>query len=92
MPSFNYGARQFSISANFATASTAANSTVGLYQYKPAMGPASYGTIDFAGETIKQATLIFAASIGLVATAFLASYLPSRRVSTVDPVEALRAE
>jgi predicted permease len=33
-----------------------------------------------------------AASIGLVATAFLASYLPSRRVSTVDPVEALRAE
>jgi ABC-type antimicrobial peptide transport system permease subunit len=33
-----------------------------------------------------------AASIGLVAIAFLASYLPSRRVSTVDPVEALRAE
>ncbi len=33
-----------------------------------------------------------AASFGLVATAFLASYLPSRRVSTVDPVEALRAE
>ncbi len=33
-----------------------------------------------------------AASVGLVATAFLASYLPSRRVSTVDPVEALRAE
>ena len=33
-----------------------------------------------------------AASIGLVATAFLASYLPSRRVSTVDPAEALRAE
>jgi predicted permease len=33
-----------------------------------------------------------AASIGLVATAFLASYLPSRRASTVDPVEALRAE
>jgi ABC-type lipoprotein release transport system permease subunit len=32
------------------------------------------------------------ASIGLVATALLASYLPSRRVSTVDPVEALRAE
>jgi len=63
VPSFNYGARQFSISANFATASTAANSTVGLYQYKPAMGPASYGTIDFAGETIKQATLIFAASV-----------------------------
>jgi predicted permease len=33
-----------------------------------------------------------AASIGLVATACLASYLPSRSVSTVDPVEALRAE
>jgi predicted permease len=33
-----------------------------------------------------------AAAIGLVATALLASYLPSRRVSTVDPVEALRAE
>jgi len=33
-----------------------------------------------------------AASLGLVATSFLASYLPSRRASTVDPVEALRAE
>ena len=33
-----------------------------------------------------------AASIGLIAVALLASYLPSRRVSTVDPVEALRAE
>ena len=33
-----------------------------------------------------------AASIGLAATAFLASYLPSRRASTVDPAEALRAE
>jgi len=31
-------------------------------------------------------------SVGLVATAFLASYLPSRRAATVDPVEALRAE
>jgi predicted permease len=31
-------------------------------------------------------------SIGLVATAFLASYLPSRRAAAVDPVEALRAE
>jgi len=33
-----------------------------------------------------------AASLGLVATAFLASYLPSRRASAVHPVEALRAE
>jgi len=33
-----------------------------------------------------------AVSIGLVFTAFLASYLPSRRTAVVDPVEALRAE
>jgi predicted permease len=33
-----------------------------------------------------------AVSIGLGVTAFLASYLPSRRAATVDPVEALRAE
>lgn len=33
-----------------------------------------------------------AASFGLIATAWLASYLPSRRAATVDPVEALRAE
>lgn len=63
MPSFQYGARQFSISANLATASTAANSTVGAWQYKPAMGPDKYGTIDFAGEQIKQATLMFLASV-----------------------------
>jgi len=33
-----------------------------------------------------------AVSVGLVATATLASYLPSRRVAAVNPVEALRAE
>jgi len=33
-----------------------------------------------------------AVSIVLVATSFLASYLASRRATTVDPVEALRAE
>ncbi|HUJ83247.1 MAG TPA: ABC transporter permease [Candidatus Acidoferrales bacterium] len=33
-----------------------------------------------------------AAAIGLIATALLASYLPSRRASAVDPIEALRAE
>jgi ABC-type lipoprotein release transport system permease subunit len=29
---------------------------------------------------------------GLISTAALASYIPSRRASAVDPVEALRAE
>jgi len=33
-----------------------------------------------------------AASLGLVVTAALASYLPSRRAAIVNPVEALRAE
>jgi len=33
-----------------------------------------------------------AVTLGLIATAYVASYLPSRRAATVDPVEALRAE
>jgi predicted permease len=33
-----------------------------------------------------------AVTLGLIATAAVASYLPSRRAATVDPVEALRAE
>ena len=33
-----------------------------------------------------------AAAAGMIATAWLASYVPSRRAATVDPVEALRAE
>jgi putative ABC transport system permease protein len=32
------------------------------------------------------------ASLGLAATAWVASYLPSRRAAAVDPIEALRAE
>jgi predicted permease len=38
--------------------------------------PVTYGTV----------------SLGLAATAWLASYLPSRRAATIDPVDALRAE
>jgi ABC-type antimicrobial peptide transport system permease subunit len=33
-----------------------------------------------------------AAAAGMIATAWLASYVPSRRAAAVDPVEALRAE
>jgi len=33
-----------------------------------------------------------AAAAGMIVTAWLASYVPSRRAATVDPVEALRAE
>ncbi len=61
MPSFKYGARQFSITANLATASTAANSTVGAWQYQPAALAA--GMVDFAQEQIRSATLIFCASV-----------------------------
>ncbi len=33
-----------------------------------------------------------AVTLGLIATAFIASYIPSRRAASVDPVDALRAE
>ena len=33
-----------------------------------------------------------AVTLGLIATSFLASYIPSRRAATVDPIDALRAE
>ena len=69
MPSFKYGARQFQIQGQFATASTAANSTIQGFQYQPALtGTGSYGTIDFAQEVIKQATLIFMASVASAAS------------------------
>jgi ABC-type lipoprotein release transport system permease subunit len=44
------------------------------------------------GATRAEILTYSAVSIGLVATALLASYLPSRRVAAVDPVEALRGE
>jgi hypothetical protein len=68
VPSFKYGARQFQIQANLATASTAANSTVMGMQYMPAMDGAKYGTIDFASEQIKQATLVFMANVSSAAS------------------------
>jgi putative ABC transport system permease protein len=48
-------------------------------------------TLLFGVKPIDVATYA-AVFLGLVATALLASYLPSRRAATVDPVEALRGE
>ena len=48
-------------------------------------------TLLFGVKPVDIATYV-AVSVGLLATAFLASYLPSRRAATVDPVEALRGE
>lgn len=61
MPSYKYGGRQFQIAANLATASTAANSTVGAFEYLPAA--AAQGVVDMAQETVKAATLMFMASL-----------------------------
>ncbi len=61
MPNFKYGARQFQIQAFFATASTAANSTAGAFEYQPAAAAA--GVVDFAQEQIRSATLVFCASV-----------------------------
>jgi hypothetical protein len=65
VPSFKYGARQFQIQAitNQTASTTGPNITYPAFQYLPAMDGAKYGTIDFAGEQIKQATLIFGASV-----------------------------
>jgi predicted permease len=48
-------------------------------------------SILFGVSAIDPLTYI-AVSVGLAATALLASYVPSRRAATVDPVDALRAE
>jgi predicted permease len=45
----------------------------------------------FGVKTVDPATYA-AVSLGLIATAALASYLPARRAATVNPVESLRAE
>jgi predicted permease len=45
----------------------------------------------FGVNPIDPVTYI-AVSVGLAATALLASYIPSRRAAAVDPVDALRAE
>ncbi len=48
-------------------------------------------TILFGVSAMDPLTYV-AVSAGLAATALLASYVPSRRAATVDPVDALRAE
>jgi predicted permease len=45
----------------------------------------------FGVKSVDAATYV-AVSLGLIATAAVASYLPARRAATVNPVESLRAE
>ena len=56
------------------------------------LADAADGDAAVRGEPGGSGDLCGGVAVGWVAAAFLASYLPSRRAATVDPVEALRAE
>jgi ABC-type antimicrobial peptide transport system permease subunit len=64
------------VACGLITAATVMRLMASLLFGVSAMDPATYG----------------ASSLSVVGVAWLASYLPSRRAATVDPVEALRAE